>query len=237
MQQKPITLIGNPYMFTARRYDLETGLYYYRARYYNPYIGRFLQKDPAGQGMNMYAYCGNNSLNCNDPSGLITSLQPGALLEIAAYYGPEALFEQAVALYGRPAVIQWIVSQTGQSVAISGLVLAMLNGLSDPCTGSIDPCSLLGVDPCSPLSLILDGFSKKDFKRWMNHKFPVHGKQYNAMEILHIYERYMEVYRTDNGRAHPPHGIWGYHFKPDENRNIHIPITKQAYDILIKMGF
>ena len=28
----------NPYMFTARRFDVETGLYYYRARYYNPYI-------------------------------------------------------------------------------------------------------------------------------------------------------------------------------------------------------
>lgn len=33
---------GNPYMFTGRRFDDETGIYYYRARYYNPYIGRFL---------------------------------------------------------------------------------------------------------------------------------------------------------------------------------------------------
>ena len=69
-QDKQVTLIGNPYMFTARRYDLETGLYYYRARYFNPYIGRFLQMDPAKQGMNWYAYCGNNSLNCTDPMGL-----------------------------------------------------------------------------------------------------------------------------------------------------------------------
>ena len=36
----------NPYMFTGRRFDFETGLYYYRARYYNPYIGRFLWHDP-----------------------------------------------------------------------------------------------------------------------------------------------------------------------------------------------
>ncbi len=65
-------------MFTARRYDIEilrsgsgrTGLYYYRARYYNPYIGRFLQLDPAYQGMNWYAYSGNNSINCVDPMGL-----------------------------------------------------------------------------------------------------------------------------------------------------------------------
>ena len=38
--------VGNPYMFTGRRYDGETGLYYYRARYYAPQIGRFMQTDP-----------------------------------------------------------------------------------------------------------------------------------------------------------------------------------------------
>ena len=63
----------NPYMFAGRRFDIETGLYYNRARYYNPYTGRFLQADPIGYGagMNMYVYCGNNSLNYVDPSGLI----------------------------------------------------------------------------------------------------------------------------------------------------------------------
>mgnify|MGYP005654343063 CR=1 FL=1 len=61
----------NPFLFTGRRFDTDTGLYYYRARYYNPYIGRFLQTDPIGygDGMNMYAYCGNNSLRWVDPYG------------------------------------------------------------------------------------------------------------------------------------------------------------------------
>jgi len=59
-------------MFAGRRFDIEIGLYYNRARYYNPFTGRFLQADPIGygDGMNMYAYCGNNSLNRADPSGL-----------------------------------------------------------------------------------------------------------------------------------------------------------------------
>jgi RHS repeat-associated protein len=72
--QQEVTLIGNPYMYTAREYDIETGLYYYRARYYNPYIGRFLQTDPAYQGMNWYAYCGNDPLNYTDPSGCMSNL-------------------------------------------------------------------------------------------------------------------------------------------------------------------
>jgi RHS repeat-associated protein len=37
-------------MFTGREYDIETGLYYYRARYYSPGIGRFLQRDPLSWG-------------------------------------------------------------------------------------------------------------------------------------------------------------------------------------------
>ncbi|MCL5280907.1 MAG: hypothetical protein M1376_13495, partial [Planctomycetes bacterium] len=64
----------NRLLFTGREYDKETGLYYYRARYYNAQIGRFLQTDPVGYGagMNWYAYCGNNSTNAVDPSGLLT---------------------------------------------------------------------------------------------------------------------------------------------------------------------
>ncbi|MBI4351543.1 MAG: RHS repeat protein, partial [Elusimicrobia bacterium] len=38
--------VGNPYLFTAREFDPETGLYYLRARYYNAETGRFLQEDP-----------------------------------------------------------------------------------------------------------------------------------------------------------------------------------------------
>jgi RHS repeat-associated protein len=54
-----ISACGNPFLFTGREYDYETGLYYYRARYYNPEIGRFLQPDPVGYG-NMFKYCLKN---------------------------------------------------------------------------------------------------------------------------------------------------------------------------------
>jgi hypothetical protein len=39
-------------MFTGREYDAETGLYYYRARFYAPRLGRFLQRDPVTWGPN-----------------------------------------------------------------------------------------------------------------------------------------------------------------------------------------
>ena len=64
--------VNNPYLFTGRRYDTETGLYYYRARYYSPEIGRFLQTDPVGyvEGLNLFTYVYNNPVNFVDPYGL-----------------------------------------------------------------------------------------------------------------------------------------------------------------------
>ena len=64
--------VGNPYMYTGRRLDAETGLYYYRARYYDPHLRRFIQTDPIGYagGMNLYAYVSNSSVNFIDPFGL-----------------------------------------------------------------------------------------------------------------------------------------------------------------------
>ena len=44
----PHSAIGNPYPFTGRQLDEETGLYFYRARYYDSVKGRFLQRDPGG---------------------------------------------------------------------------------------------------------------------------------------------------------------------------------------------
>ncbi|MCG2826041.1 MAG: hypothetical protein L6265_05560 [Thermoplasmatales archaeon] len=63
----------NPYRFTSRVYDKESGLYYYRARYYDPNTGRFTQKDPLRselrEGKNLYVYVGNNPVVMVDPTG------------------------------------------------------------------------------------------------------------------------------------------------------------------------
>ena len=54
--------------FTGKEFDADSNLYYYAARYYDPYIGRFTQRDPVGDGVNWYAYTYNNPLKFVDPT-------------------------------------------------------------------------------------------------------------------------------------------------------------------------
>lgn len=66
---------GEPYKFTGRRLDNETGLYYYRARYYSAALGRFLQTDPVGykDDYDLYTYVWNEPTDKTDPSGQTTA--------------------------------------------------------------------------------------------------------------------------------------------------------------------
>jgi RHS repeat-associated protein len=65
--------VENPYTYTGRELDAETGLYYYRERYYDPQTGRFLRKDPVGfaGGLNLYLYVRADPQDYIDPRGLL----------------------------------------------------------------------------------------------------------------------------------------------------------------------
>jgi RHS repeat-associated protein len=61
------------YQFTGREFDSKTGLNYYRARWYDPKVGRFISEDPIGfrgGDVNLYGYVENNPVNHSDPLGL-----------------------------------------------------------------------------------------------------------------------------------------------------------------------
>ncbi len=64
--------VGNRYLFQGREYSWTTGLYYFRARWYDSVTGRWLSPDPIGinGGLNQYVFCDNNPVNETDAFGL-----------------------------------------------------------------------------------------------------------------------------------------------------------------------
>ena len=65
---------NTPYLFNAKEFDEETGLYYYGARYYDPRLSLWMSVDPLGEAdisTSSYAFCGNNPINRIDPDGKI----------------------------------------------------------------------------------------------------------------------------------------------------------------------
>ncbi len=79
----------NPFQYTGRDYDSETGLRYYRARYYDSITGRFLSEDPIGfyGGLNLYPYVKNGPIDFVDPTGLKCE-QTSPWIEEPRMYGP-----------------------------------------------------------------------------------------------------------------------------------------------------
>jgi RHS repeat-associated protein len=146
---------GTEFGFTGQRLDPETGLYYYKARYYSPTIGRFLQPDPIGYAsgsLNLYEYCYSDPVNLSDPLGLTpvgdnSSSSPASsrMLQANAQYNvnvpptegtePDPLSDgfifAAVDLFGTLLIRGGIalVSGTLGAVASFGRTLALRNGI------------------------------------------------------------------------------------------------------------
>lgn len=70
--------------YTGQVWLDEVGLYYYKARFYSPTLGRFMQTDPIGydSAARLYTYTSNEPINYSDPSGLIQICEPHSKLHI-----------------------------------------------------------------------------------------------------------------------------------------------------------
>ena len=84
----------NPFRYRGYYYDEETGLYYLKSRYYDPEVGRFITIDDISyidpetiNGLNLYAYCGNNPVMNVDPNGKFFWLAFFAVVGISALIG------------------------------------------------------------------------------------------------------------------------------------------------------
>jgi RHS repeat-associated protein len=78
------------FQYTGQRWIDDVDLYYYKARVYDPELGRFLQTDPIGVagGMNLYAYVGNDPVSFRDPTGrelVCTTMTVNVRFEVTEY--------------------------------------------------------------------------------------------------------------------------------------------------------
>ena len=112
---------GVGYTFTGQEEDAESGLMNYRARLYDPALGRFLGVDPAGEFPSAYLYAGNNPISMVDPTG---ETVVGALLLAAKIY---AVASAAYSTYrgyqaGGPGGAAEAFIATGKGFVIGGAV-------------------------------------------------------------------------------------------------------------------
>jgi len=113
--------LANPFQYTARESDPETGLYYYRARYYDPSIGRFISEDPiryAGGSLNFYAYAGNDPVDYIDAFGTSpTCDKPKCFAQLKYRHVQDLRAELA---FGRTHAFWYVQGSTGIQYILSG---------------------------------------------------------------------------------------------------------------------
>jgi RHS repeat-associated protein len=112
---------ANVFRYQGEAFDAETGLYYLRARYYDPVAGRFLSVDPmADQGQHPYTYAGADPVNGHDPTGQETVIMYSML---TAVFTPSA-----AVMVGMREDIKCIFSLTGSMLGDPRFVIGRLAG-------------------------------------------------------------------------------------------------------------
>ena len=132
----------NPFRYRGYYYDTETELYYLQTRYYDPETGRFITIDGIEyldpetiNGLNLYAYCGNNPVMNVDPTGhAFLVFLIAALIGFGVSFGASAV-TQAINNEGE---VDWGVAVIDGLFGAASGALWMIPGLGPVATGLIN---------------------------------------------------------------------------------------------------
>ncbi|SDA19794.1 RHS repeat-associated core domain-containing protein [Nitrosospira sp. Nsp18] len=112
------------YRYSGKELDDSTGLYYYGARYYAPWLGRWLSPDPAGtvDGMNLYAFVGGNPITHVDVGGM-------------AKKKPQATSSSSSSPVSNP--FEWQVKHTASYLTSDTDLTSILDHFGEPTTSVV----------------------------------------------------------------------------------------------------
>jgi len=130
----PAASIANPFTYTGREYDSKSGLYFNRARYYEPTTGSFLSRDPVASGY-PYAYGLGDPVDFSDPGGAFAFVDTAIADESAGQRS------EAEKLVGCGLVIFASEIETAVNIATKSL---SVSALADIVLGSIMGCIIAG---------------------------------------------------------------------------------------------
>jgi RHS repeat-associated protein len=151
----------SPFQYTGRENDAAANLYYYRARYYSPQLGRFISEDPIGLngGINTYAYANGNPINFRDPTGK----------------DPFLALIGAVGGFGYGYISGLIEGQSGSDLYLHALEDAGIGGL----TGLTDGLNLV------PRVLANVGINAvgEGYKEWVSYMSTGCPREFNGTKI------------------------------------------------------
>jgi RHS repeat-associated protein len=161
------------------RRDAESGLVYMRARYYEPWTGRFLSEDPAMDGANWYVYCHNDPTNKFDSSGKVAQWVAGLLFGLvvlgALWAGGQEYFAQ-MDRFGT------VVSphRIGYKALEGAIAVIMVEGLAAfaavafvGCTSGVGLIAGLGVGMIFVCYMALCLMILAEFDCWIDDQFPL----------------------------------------------------------------